>query len=120
MSKKKINPKTQRLFNESYQYRLNERKTKSSLSQLIYRLPFSLVATASNYSQLFYGCDKVETDIKTNIESLKNTSYIGFDYEKHCDGYLNTCDKNRKKIISKKNKYIKKICGNFFTLFFIY
>lgn len=114
MSKKRINEKTERLFNEGYQYRLNEKKTNSSLSRLIYRLPFSLITSSSKYCETFYGCKPPRTEIESGSHGLKNTFFVGFDYEKHCDGQTKAekLIKFRKKITSKKTISIIKKDNN--------
>lgn len=111
MSKKKFN---ERLFNEGFQYRLKEKRTNSSLSRLIYRLPFSLITSNTKYCETFYGCKPSRTEINFGSHGLKNTFYVGFDYEKHCDGQIKEekLIKLRKKIISKRSKRIVKNDNN--------
>lgn len=110
MSRKRRNDNKKCFFkNESFQYRISEKKSKTSLSKLMYRLPFTLITSASKYSQTFYGCETPKNEI-IDSKSLKNTIFIGFDYEKYCDG--NKLIKIRKTQV-KKPRGVKNEANDF-------
>ena len=61
------------------------KKIKKTQLKVINSVPFSLIAKHEPFSKQFYGIEPIKNvDFNISAEKLKNTNYIGFDYEKHC------------------------------------
>jgi hypothetical protein len=112
------------LTKNGYLYRKSEIKSRSSLAKLMFRLPFSLLLTSSKHSQTFYGCLPFTEKLQDDYKNLKNTRFIGMEYETFCDGKIKKKKKlncNKRTIQNKKKLFVKNN-GNYkaFTLYTIF
>lgn len=92
--------------NQDFTYRKKLKKVNNNLSKVLSQIPFSLAYNLNNRFEYFYGIPKVKIN-ERNIEELKNTNYIGFDFEKFVNKEPDqNCELDKEKYGKKKNSNV--------------